>query len=413
MPLRLIARLLTIEADALPLARNSMRTGLAVLALTFGVATVIWVVAIGRAGTASAIAALDNLGDNLVWIEAGSRNSAGVRTGTHGMTTLVAQDAEAIRDQITSIAKVSENVDGRVQVIYGDSNWNTMFRGISPAYLDIRKWKIARGEFITDEHTQHADSVVVIGDTVRRQLFGDDDPLGAKLRIAMSSFTVVGVLAPKGASATGQDQDDTIMMPWTTARRRIVGKDITWLDDILCSATSTDEVARAAGQVSELLRERHHLEPGIDDDFNIRHPEELLKAKIKSATTLERLLLAIASLAMLVGGIGIMNVMLASVAQRTNEIGLRMAIGARPVAIQVQFVGEAVMLAMVGGGLGVLLGDVAGPIIGRTFQWELATSTRTDVIAFAFSIVIGIFFGFYPAIRAARLDPIEALRVES
>ena len=411
MPIRVWLRLLTVEAIR-SLGRNKVRTGLAVLAIMMGVSTVILVVAIGRAGKDSALQALDDLGDNLVWLEAGSRNASGVRTGSHGMTTLLPSDADAIRAEVPLIAKVSENIDGRIQVIYGGNNWNTQFRGVSPEYPGIRRWQIARGEFFTDDDVQQAHTVIVIGDTVRRRLFGDDDPLGEQIRIRSSSFTVIGTFAPKGQSATGQDQDDTLMMPWTTARRRIVGKDVTWLDDILCSATSTDAIPQAAAQVSDLMRDRHHIAAGADDDFNIRHPEELLKSKLKSAETLQILLFVIASMALLVGGIGIMNVMLASVAQRTNEIGLRMSIGARPQAIRIQFLGEAVMLTVVGGSLGVLLAISCGPFIGKTFDWQLAMTTRNDLLAFGFSVAVGVFFGFYPATRASLLDPIEALRTE-
>jgi putative ABC transport system permease protein len=394
------------------LARNKVRSGLAMLGITAAVATVIWVVAIGRAGRDSALAALDNIGDNLVWVEAGSRNAAGVRTGTHGMNTLMPSDAAAIRNEVPLIAKVSENVDGRVQVIGSSANWATQYRGVAPAYLDIRRWVVARGVFFDDDDVANARPVLVIGDTVRRHVFGDAEPLGEQVRIGKSVFEVVGVLAAKGPSATGNDQDDTVMMPWTTAMRRIVGKDQTWLDDILCSAVSTDKIRVAADQASALLRERHRIAPGAEDDFNIRHPEELLKARLQSAETLEVLLGLLAVLSLIVGGIGIMNVMLASVTQRTREIGLRVAVGATPGAIQLQFLGEAVLLTTVSGGLGVLLGISAAPYVGETLGWPLAMSLRIDLLALVFAAAVGVCFGMYPAIRASRMDPIVALRVE-
>ena len=411
MHLRTCLNLLVVQALR-ALARNKLRSGLAMLGIASGVATVIWVLAIGRAGSERALADLDNLGDNLVWIEAGSRNVAGVRTGTHGMTTLVPQDADAIRREIPSIARVSENVDGRVQVVSRSANWNTQYRGVSPAYPDIRRWQIARGAFFNDEDTSEARTVLVIGSTTRERLFGDADPLGEVVRIGSSVFTVIGVLAVKGPSATGNDQDDTIMMPWTTAMRRIVGSNQTWLDDVLCSAVSIDRVRDAGERVADLLRERHHITPGAEDDFNIRHPEELLEARLESAETLKLLLLALWLMALAVGGIGIMNVMLASVTQRTAEIGLRVAVGARPFAIQLQFLGEAMMLTTVSGGLGVLAGIVGASVVGRTLGWELAMSVRTDLAAFLFAAVVGVCFGMYPAVRASRLDPIAALRVE-
>jgi putative ABC transport system permease protein len=408
---RLTARLVTIEA-ARSLARNKVRSSLAILGIMVGVATVICVVSIGRAGSAQALSALDALGENLVWIEAGSRNAAGVRTGTHGMTTLVPADADAIRAEAPLIARVSENLDGRVQIIAGDANWQTGFRGISPDYLHVRRWEVARGEFINDDDVTRATTALVIGDTVRRKLFGDEDPIGQSVRIRSSQFTVVGVLAPKGQSMTGNDQDDTIMMAWTTARARIVGKDQTWLDDIVCSAKTPDDIRAAGDQVAALLRDRHHIAAGAEDDFNIRHPEDLAKARIKSAATLERLLLVIASLSLLVGGIGIMNVMLASVAQRTAEIGIRVATGARPAAIRVQFLGEAVMLTAVGGGLGVLLGASTTPTLAGALGWQVELSSATHVLAFAFAVATGVVSGYYPAARAAHLDPIQALRTE-
>ena len=404
-------RLLTIEAWR-SLARNKLRAALAILGIASGVATVILVVAIGTAGKKTAIGALEALGDNLVWIEAGSRNSSGVRTGTHGMTTLVPADADAIREHAPLIAKVSENLDGRVQVVGEAGNWNTQFRGVSPDYPDIRRWVIARGAFFTVDDVERATTVVVIGETVRREVFGPFDPIGARLRIASSSFTVIGVFEPKGHSATGQDQDDTIMMPWTTARNRIVGKATVWLDDILCSAVSSDQIIAAGKQVAELLRDRHRIAIDGDDDFNIRHPEELLQAKVSAARTLQLLLILIASLSLLVGGIGIMNVMLASVAQRTMEIGIRMAIGARPSAIRVQFLGEAVMISVVGAVLGLVVGLSATPRVADALGWPIEMSSIADELACAFSIAVGVAFGLYPASRAARLDPIHALRLE-
>ncbi|HSS03119.1 MAG TPA: ABC transporter permease [Kofleriaceae bacterium] len=306
MLLRVAARLMVIESLR-SLARNTVRSGLAMLGIAVAVAIVITVIALGRASIAASEAELDKLGDSLVWVEAGSRNAAGVRTGNHGMTTLTARDADAIRNEIPLIKDVSENVDGGFQVVARDHNWQTRWRGVAPSYQAIKRWDISRGRFFDDDQTEHAARVIVIGETVRRELFPDVDPIGETVRIQGLGFEVIGVLVPKGPSATGQDQDDTVMMPWTTAMKRIVGKDQTWLDDFLCSARTTDAIAPAGTQISELLRQRHHIEPGVDDDFSIRHPEELLQARIKTSKTLQLLLLGLAGIAMVVGGIGVMN----------------------------------------------------------------------------------------------------------
>jgi ABC-type antimicrobial peptide transport system permease subunit len=411
MPLRAVLRLLFVE-PLRSLRRNTVRSALAMLGIAVAVAIVITVLALGRASVEASERELDKLGDNLVWVEAGSRNVAGARTGTHGMTTLVPRDAEAIRREVPQIKYVSENVDGDFLVIYQDRNWRARWRGVAPAYRTIKRWELARGMFFDEEQTEHAALVVVIGETVRRELFAGVDPIGELVRIQGLNFEVVGVLAAKGQAATGQDQDDTVMMPWTTAMKRIVGKDQTWLDDILCSARSSAELTTSSAQIADLLRERHHLEPGAPDDFNLRHPEELLQARIKTSRTLRLLLLLLASTSLAVGGIGVMNVMLASVSQRITEIGLRCAVGARPSAIVLQFLGEAVALSVIGGGAGVAIGQLSAYVFEHRLGWTLAMSPEIDVIAVLASAVAGVVFGAYPAARAARLDPIVALRAE-
>jgi putative ABC transport system permease protein len=278
--------------------------------------------------------------------------------------------------------------------------------------MDIKLWQVAEGSFFTHDQVKHIESVVVIGETVRRELFGASNPIGEIVRIQGSLFRVIGVLTPKGSSGWGQDQDDIIMMPWTTALKKIGGQGVTWLDDIVCSAASRDAVNPAIEAVTLLIRQRHHIRPGEPDDFNIRRPDEVIKAQIRQSRTLELLLTSIASISLLVGGIGIMNVMLASVAQRTAEIGLRVAVGATPSAVQMQFLGEAVMLSLFGGVLGVLLSFVGDFFIEGILGWPLSTSPQGTLLAVMFAVAVGVFFGFYPAWRASRLDPIAALRNE-
>ena len=392
------------------LLANKTRSLLTVLGITIGIAAVICVVAIGRAGQARVEQQLNNLGDNFVWIEAGGRAVNGVRTGTHGTKSLLLSDAVAIKNQIPLIKSVSPNVDGSIQIIYGNQNWYTGYRGVSPEYFDIKRWYVDQGAVFSQDDVDRAADVCAIGRTVRDQLFGAEDPIGKVIRVRDLPCKVVATLQPKGLSVSGQDQDDTVLMPYTTVMKKIKG--ITWLDDILCSAVSPDAIKLAGQQAAALLRDRHHLRPDEEDDFNIRNPEDIIKAQIEASRTLTVLLVVIASISLVVGGIGIKNVMLVSVTERTREIGLRVAVGARKQAIQLQFLGESVMLSLVGGAGGVLVGLFASVFVGQTLGWPIQLSTDAVVIAAAFSIAVGVFFGYYPARKASLLDPVEALRYE-
>ena len=412
-PTRLTVGAPTLGAEAVrALLRHKMRSALTTIGITIGIAAVVLIVAVGKAGQRGAEEQLLALGDNLVWVEAGSRTVTGVRSGTRGTTSLTLEDMLAIRREVPLLTRVSPNIDGRVLVAYQQKNWTTGYRGVSTEYLDIKRWTIAEGSAFTDLDDERVESVCVLGRTVRERLFGAEPAVGNVVRIAGRPFEVVGVLAPKGQSASGQDQDDTVMLPYSAAKSKIRGKGVPWLDDIMASAASSQDVDRAITQINGLLRQRHAIGPDDEDDFNIRRPEEVIKAQLETSRTFSLLLLTIASVSLLVGGIGIMNVMLASVAERTKEIGLRLAVGASEGAVQLQFLAEAVVLSVFGGVLGVLVSIGGASGLGRLLGWAMPIPPQAIGLALGFSVAVGVFFGFYPAWRAAQLDPIEALRRE-
>ncbi len=401
----------TILPEALgALSSNKLRTSLTMLGITIGIAAVICTVAIGEGGSNRIREQLQNLGDNFVWVEAGSRNVQGVRTGTGSNKTLTVRDAQAILQTIPLIKSVAPNVDSRTQVIYGNQNWSTTYRGVSPEYLSIRRWSVERGSSFTHQDVELSANVCLLGRTVVDTLFGSEDPIGKKVRIGNLPFRVVGILKSKGETATGQDQDDTIFMPYTTAMHKIKG--VSWLDDIMCSAVSPEAIRPAREQIMRLLRQRHHLREGAADDFNIRSPEELLQTQQETSRTFTVLLASIASVSLLVGGIGIMNIMLVTVTERTREIGVRRALGATRNSIQSQFLIEALLLCALSGALGVIAGVIVSGTLSSMFGWVTIIPPRAIAIAVVFSAVIGIAFGFYPARKAAMLDPIDALRYE-
>lgn len=399
-----------LRDGAKTLFRNKLRSLLTVLGICIGIGAVICVVAIGQAGSFQIQQQLQNLGDNFVWIEAGGRAVNGVRTGTRGTSSLTLADSDAIKNQIGLIKLVSPNVDSNAQLIYQNRNWQTHYRGVSPEWFIIKRWGMQQGAAFTQDDVDRAANVCVLGATVRDQLFGTEDPIGKTINIKGIPCVVTGVLTAHGTSITGQDQDDTLVMPYTTAMKKVMGQP--WLDDVLCSAVSFDVIKQAGAEAAELLRERHKLRSGEDDDFNIRNPEDQIQAQLDASNTFSIFLMCVGSVSLLVGGIGIMNVMLVSVTERTREIGVRMAVGATESEVRFQFLAESVLLSLIGGVVGVMVGFVGSIGLGRSLQWPLEISPQSVLIAALFSIGVGVFFGYYPARKAAMLDPIEALRFE-
>jgi len=392
------------------LARNKMRSVLTMLGIIIGVGAVICSVAVGEGASNQVQEQIRSIGDNMIWIEAGGRNVNGLRTGARGTKSLTLGDAKAIVQQVPLVFNVSPHVDTGVQVIYGNQNWFTAVRGVSPEYLAVRRWSVALGSLFFQSDMDYAANVCLLGQTIVDALFGAEDPLGKTIRVKNLPCKVIGVLAAKGQSAFGQDQDDVLIMPFTTVQRKIKGID--WLDDIMCSAASGEAIAPAERQITSLLRERHHLRPDEEDDFNLRHPADIAQASAQSQRVLTLLLSSIASISLVVGGIGIMNIMLVSVTERTREIGLRMAVGATEENVQAQFLSEAVMLSLLGGSLGVLAGVVGSSAISNALRWPTEIPPQAILIAAVFSMAVGVVFGYYPARKAAHLDPIEALRYE-
>jgi len=392
------------------LARNKMRTALTMLGIIIGVGAVICTVAIGEGASNQVQEQIRNLGDNIVFVAAGSVSQGGARMGSAATKTLTVADAKAIQQQIPMIARVSPGVGSRVQVVYGNQNWNTRVSGVGPEFLQIRRWPVANGSAFSDHEVEAAANVCLLGPTVVENIFGSEDPVNQTVRIQNLPFRVIGVLASKGQSPFGQDEDDTILMPFTTVQKKISGID--WLQFVMCSAISPEAINPARQQIAGLLRQRHRLRPNEDDDFIIRSPMDLANAQAQAGKIMTLLLASIASVSLLVGGIGIMNIMLVSVTERTREIGVRMAVGATEEDVQMQFLSEAMVLSLFGGSAGVLFGIGASIGVSSMLQWPTRVPPLAIVIAVLFSAGVGIFFGYYPARKAARLDPIEALRYE-
>ncbi|MGH9406576.1 MAG: ABC transporter permease [Terriglobia bacterium] len=392
------------------LARNKLRTILTMLGIIIGVGAVICTVAIGEGASNQVQEQLASLGDNMVMVFAGSVNSHGVHMGSQATKTLTADDAKAIT-QIPFIKYVSPGVGAGEQVVYQDQNWFSGVQGDSPDYFKIREWPVIDGSPFTQHDVDAASNVCVLGQTVVQNLFPDgEDPIGKEIRIHNLPFRVLGTLAPKGQSPWGHDEDDIIIAPYTTVQKKLAG--ISWVQSIQASATEARTVVPAEEQIEALLRQRHHLRPDEDDDFIIRSTLDIANAQAQSARVLTMLLASIASVSLLVGGIGIMNIMLVSVTERTREIGVRMAVGATESDVQNQFLSEAVVLSLLGGALGIIAGVFGSMLVSGMLHWPTLIPPIAIVVAVVFSAAVGVFFGYYPARKAAHLDPIEALRYE-
>jgi putative ABC transport system permease protein len=391
------------------LGRNKLRTGLTMLGMIIGVAAVITMVALGSGAQAAIEEQIRGAGTNMITVFPGSVNMGGVRQGG-GTARLYPADAKVLRD-LPEVDYVSEGMQSRQQVIYSNQNWQTNIVGVNVDYTFIKSWPMKYGAFFTDQDVTVAAKVCTLGINVATNLFGEDvDPTGVEIRVRNQLFKVLGVMAPKGASSSGQNQDDQILAPYTTVMKKLQGNE--WLNYILVSARSADEMQRTADAVSAAMRIQHKIEPGDDDDFRVQTQDELIATRTQATQTMTSLLAGIAGVSLVVGGIGIMNIMLVSVTERTREIGLRLAIGARGFDVLLQFLIEAVVISLVGGSIGILLGYGSSEALQVYLRSPTLISVNAIVTAVGFSALVGIFFGFYPARKAAGLDPIDALRFE-
>jgi putative ABC transport system permease protein len=392
---------------------NKMRSGLTMLGIIIGVGAVIAMIAVGNGASRQIAEQISSMGSNLLMILPGTTTTGGVRMGAGTQSTLTLADAEAIRKESSAVAHVAPTLAGVAQVVYGHLNWSTGVTGTTEEMLIVRDWELSSGKPFTEQDVKSATKVALLGQTVVDNLFGDQNPVGQTIRIKNIPFTVYGVLAPKGQSALGQDQDDTILVPVTTAQKKLFGTQFPGMVRIIMvKAASAEDMSLAQNQITELLRQRHRIGPKQDDDFTVRNLTQFMQAREQATKVMTLLLGAIASVSLLVGGIGIMNIMLVSVTERTREIGIRMAVGAKTWDIRLQFIIEALTLSLIGGIVGIVVGISASMILSTLSGWPTIISPVSIVLSFSFSGVIGIFFGFYPAYKASLLNPIEALRYE-
>ena len=394
---------------------NKLRSALTMLGIIIGVGAVITMVAVGAGAQARVAEQIQSLGSNLIIVLSGSVNAAGVRLGTSSQQTITEDDATAIAREIPAVQVAAPSVRGNAQVVFGNLNWSTGIQGVTPDYFEAREWPVVTGRAFGPEDLDGATKVALLGQTTALNLFAEADPIGQIIRIKKVPFTVVGLLDRKGQNSWGQDQDDIVMIPMSTAKKKVLGKSNSnprAVGAISVKIRVDEDMSEAEGQMRDLLRQRHRLQPYQDDDFWLRNLSEILQTQEDASKVMTYLLGAIASVSLLVGGIGIMNIMLVSVTERTREIGLRMAVGARGRDILGQFLIEAVTLSLIGGVVGIAVGLGGAEALSYFAEWRTLVSTQAIAIAFGFAAAIGIFFGFYPARKAARLDPIEALRYE-
>jgi putative ABC transport system permease protein len=392
------------------LRRNKMRSVLTALGIIIGVAAVIAMVGIGNGAKAQVEAQIASLGQNIIIVSSGSTTASGIRTGWGGAGTLKLEDADAIRREVTGVTSVSEEVISTTQVAAGNQNWFTRIFGESAEYFDLKQWPLEEGAPFTPQDVRSANKVCVIGRTTATEIFGNDNPIGQILRIKNVPFVITGILTSRGFTTQGIDQDDIVVMPFTSAMKRVLGG--TTLRNINVQVGDAKQMTPAQQEIIALLRQRHNIRPGHDDDFTVRTQQEIAEAATATTAVMTILLGSIAGVSLVVGGIGIMNIMLVSVTERTREIGTRLAVGAHGSDILLQFLIEAVSLSSVGGVIGIVFGIGASKLLSVYAQWPTLISISSIVVAFLFSAAVGIFFGFYPARKAAALDPIEALRYE-
>lgn len=392
---------------------NKMRSGLAILGVIIGVGAVIAMIAVGRGASLQIESHISSMGSNILIIVPGTTTSGGVRMGAGTQQSLSLDDAIAIEEECSAVSRVSPELSGVAQVVYGNRNWSTGVIGTTEGMMDVHNWSVSLGRFLTDQDVRSSTKVAVIGETVAYELFGNANPVGEIIRIKKVPFQVVGVLAPKGQSAFGSDQDDVIFVPVTTAQKRLFGTPFPrMVRRISVKARDAESIYLAQEQITALLRQRHRIGPNQDDDFTVRNLTQVMEMAQQSTQAMTLLLGAIASVSLLVGGIGIMNIMLVSVTERTREIGIRMAVGARPRDIRLQFLIEAFLLSVIGGIAGIALGALLSQTLVLLFDWSTSISPSSILLAFGFSGFVGVFFGFYPAYKASLMDPIEALRYE-